>query len=52
MYIEFEKGREPWLFDIARDPDELHNLHTTPEGNHVLPDLLESLERLQARGFD
>jgi len=26
MYIEFEKGREPWLF--------------------------ESLERLQARGFD
>ena len=48
MYIEFEKGREPWLFDIARDPDELHNLYTTPEGNQVLPDLLELLERLHA----
>jgi hypothetical protein len=48
MYIEFEKGREPWLFDLTSDPDELHNLHTALEGNHVLPDLLESLERLQA----
>jgi len=44
MYIEFEKGRDPWLFDIAKDPDELHNLYGTPEGNHVLPNLLQVLK--------
>ncbi|MBN1533466.1 MAG: sulfatase-like hydrolase/transferase [Spirochaetes bacterium] len=25
-YIEFERGRDPWLFDLAADPGELHNI--------------------------
>lgn len=47
-YIEFEKGRDPWLFHIAEDPNELRTLYGTPEGNRVLPDLLRMLERLSA----
>jgi arylsulfatase A-like enzyme len=47
-YIEFAKGREPWLFDIREDPDELRNLVGTAEGNRVLPEVLEALERVQA----
>ena len=45
-YIEFEKGRDPWLFDIAEDPDELRTLYGTAEGNRVLPEVLKTLERL------
>jgi len=48
-YIEFEKGRDPWLFDIAEDPDELRTLYGTAEGNRVLPEVLRRLERLQTR---
>jgi len=47
-YIEFEKGRDPWLFDIAEDPNELRPLYGTPEGNRVLPGLMKMLERLSA----
>jgi N-acetylglucosamine-6-sulfatase len=47
-YIEFDKGRDPWLFDIVEDPDELRTLYGTAEGNRVLPEVLKMLERLQA----
>ncbi len=47
-YVEFEKGRDPWLFDIAEDPDEVRNLYGTPEGIRVLPEVLKALERLRA----
>ena len=50
MYIEFEKGREPWLFDIAEDPDELHDRYATPEGKQMLPELRKMLRHLQAGG--
>jgi N-acetylglucosamine-6-sulfatase len=46
-YIEFEKGRDPWMFDIAEDPDELRDLYGTTEGNRVLPEVLRTFERLQ-----
>lgn len=26
-YIEFERGRTPWLFDLARDPGEMENIY-------------------------
>jgi hypothetical protein len=45
---EFAKGREPWLFDIREDPNELRNLVGTAEGNRVLPEVLKALERVQA----
>ena len=38
-YIEFERGRSPWLFDIQRDPGELDNLYDTREGKKILPEL-------------
>lgn len=47
-YIEFDRGREPWLFDLETDPDELRNLYGTGEAKRVMPDILETLERLQA----
>jgi hypothetical protein len=45
-YIEFEKGRDPWLFDIMEDPDELRTLYGTVEGNRVLPEMSNMLKRL------
>jgi hypothetical protein len=47
-YIEFDKGREPWLFDLTEDPDELRTLYGTPEARAVLLEVSGLLERLQA----
>ena len=47
-YIEFERGRKPWLFDLQNDPRERHNLYGTPEGEKLLPPLKTLLERLKA----
>jgi N-acetylglucosamine-6-sulfatase len=47
-YIEFERGRNPWLFDLEKDPREMKNLYGTPAGETVLPEmraLLSSLRR-------
>jgi N-acetylglucosamine-6-sulfatase len=52
MYIEFERGRDPWLFDVMQDPDELQNLYGAPEGSQVLPGLLNRLEGLLAADAD
>ncbi len=47
-YVEFERGRSPWLFNVAEDPGETHNLYGTPQGNMVLPELRGMLERMKA----
>ena len=47
-YIEFERGRSPWLFDILNDPGELHNLMGTPQGEKILPKLKARLAQLAA----
>ena len=47
-YIEFERGRLPWLFDIQDDPDELKNLYETAKGKKILPDLKALLRRLKS----
>jgi N-acetylglucosamine-6-sulfatase len=45
-YIEFQRGRRPWLFNIARDPEELANLYGTARGDRVLPELKRLLNFL------
>jgi N-acetylglucosamine-6-sulfatase len=47
-YIEFERGRSPWLFDLVKDPDEQHNLYDTAERRQLLPDLKRKLAELRA----
>lgn len=47
-YIEFERGRDPWLFDLEADPEELNNLYGTPEGAALLPKLKEKMHGLMA----
>jgi len=42
-YIEFERGRNPWLFDLDADPRERNNLYGTPAGEAVLPGLKAKL---------
>ncbi len=46
-YVEFEKGRIPWLFDLTADPRERINLYNTPEANKLLPELKSMLKGLQ-----
>jgi N-acetylglucosamine-6-sulfatase len=35
-YIEFERGRQPWLFDLQEDPQELNNLYNTTTSTEIL----------------
>jgi arylsulfatase A-like enzyme len=42
-YIEFERGRQPWLFDLQEDPQELNNLYNTTTST-------EMLQVLQSKG--
>ena len=48
-YIEFERGRKPWLFDLKEDPEELNNLFGTPEGEKALPELKAMLNQFKIR---
>ncbi len=48
-YIEFARGRSPWLFDLLNDPSELHNLMDTPQGERLLPELQVRLAKMIAR---
>jgi len=48
-YIQFARGRSPWLFDILNDPGELNNLMGTPQGETILPELKSRLAHLIAR---
>jgi arylsulfatase A-like enzyme len=47
-YIEFERGRDPWLFDLIRDPGEQHNLYDTPAGDIAGKRLKAILDKLLA----
>jgi len=38
-YIEFERGRKPWLFDLEKDPQELNKIYGAGQGNKILPEL-------------
>ncbi len=46
-YFEFEKGLKPQLYNLALDPKENNNIYGTPEGDAILPELLEMLETLK-----
>lgn len=48
-YIEFERGRNPWLFDLEMDPKELNNLYGKPEGEKALSELEALLEGLKIK---
>lgn len=48
-YIEFERGRNPWLFDLEMDPKELNNLYGKPEGKKAFSELKALLEGLRNR---
>jgi arylsulfatase A-like enzyme len=43
-YVEFERGRKPWLFDLQKDPEEQTNLYNTSEGKKILPELKSIME--------
>ena len=48
-YIEFERGRNPWLFDLEMDPKELNNLYGKPEAKKAFSELKALLEGLRNR---
>ena len=43
-YIEFERGRKPWLFDLHQDPQEQVNLYGTAQDQQVIPALKSIME--------
>jgi arylsulfatase A-like enzyme len=43
-YVEFERGREPWLFDLQQDPAEEANMYGTARGSQILPELKAIME--------
>jgi N-acetylglucosamine-6-sulfatase len=47
MYIEYEGGRTPELYDVITDPREKSNLIMTPEGSRLLPELRGMLQALK-----
>jgi N-acetylglucosamine-6-sulfatase len=47
-YIHYQKGTwRDQLFDLRKDPRELHNIIDTKAGKEALPDLQKRLERLK-----
>jgi arylsulfatase A-like enzyme len=46
-YIQFERGRKPWLFNLEQDPKEARNLYGTPAGDRELPGLVKLMQELQ-----
>ncbi|MGD8599481.1 MAG: DUF4976 domain-containing protein, partial [Anaerolineae bacterium] len=43
-YVEFERGRQPWLFDLQEDPGEQSNLYGTAEAEAVVGRLKAIME--------
>jgi arylsulfatase A-like enzyme len=43
-YVEFERGRKPWLFNVQKDPGEQTNLYETTEGKKILIELKSMME--------
>ena len=48
LYVVYERGKEPELFDITRDPRTLENIINTPTGRAALPDLRQKLKLEEA----
>ena len=48
IYVEYEGGRPPELFDIVEDPRQKRNLMGAAEEDRLLPELKEMLEGLKA----
>ena len=48
-YVEFERGRSPWLFDLWNDPDELVNLYNLQALRETLRKMWPLLEDYKAR---
>ena len=48
LYVVYERGKEPELFDITRDPRTLENIIDTPTGRAALPDLRQKLKLEEA----
>jgi len=46
-YVEFERGRKPWLFDLKNDPKEMKNIHDTPAGQKEVKRLRATMKELQ-----
>jgi N-acetylglucosamine-6-sulfatase len=44
LYLEYQGGKPPELFDVQKDPRTLRNLIAAPEGKRVLPELKELLK--------
>lgn len=43
-YVEFQKSRNPLLFDLENDPGELTNIFSTAEGQEIAQQMLNHLE--------
>jgi N-acetylglucosamine-6-sulfatase len=43
-YVEFERGRQPWLFDLQEDPEEQSNLYGTAEAEAMVGELKAIME--------
>jgi N-acetylglucosamine-6-sulfatase len=48
LYVVYERGRQPELFDIITDPRTTNNIAETPEGQAILPVLQEQLRAEEA----
>lgn len=46
-YVEFERGRKPWLFDLQEDPGEIVNLFGTKFADSLTPKLKARIIELQ-----
>lgn len=46
--MHFYNDLDCWeLYDLKRDPLQMHNIYHTPEAEKILPDLMEKLQELQ-----
>jgi N-acetylglucosamine-6-sulfatase len=46
-YVEFERGRKPWLFDLLEDPGENVNLYGTKINDTLVPKLKARIQELR-----
>ncbi|RLD64732.1 MAG: hypothetical protein DRI95_10245 [Bacteroidetes bacterium] len=48
-YVEFEKSRKPWLFDLKKDPKEEENIYNTPNGQKEVKRLQAIMKELKSQ---
>jgi arylsulfatase A-like enzyme len=46
-YIKFERGRDPWFFDLKEDREEKHNLYPKLKGSALLTQMEARLARFE-----